>query len=276
MRFVHPTEDQFVTQVMKHLFRSRGVDMSGYSESFVLRAIKKRVSRAGAADQMGYLRILLHSENETNELLGALSINVTEFFRDKGAFEALATRVVRPLLALKAAEGGVLRMWSAGCATGQETYTMAMCLAEELSELPQDKSPVSSILGTDISNAALAKAESGIYTKEEIKGIPEKLLIKYFGKKGLSYEACQGLTRFTRFARENILDKPGSRFFDAIVCRNVLIYFSRDMHTVVVHNLHEALRKGGYLMLGRTETLMGAPRSSFEVVDLENRILRKL
>jgi len=273
---VQPTEDQFVTQVMKHLFRSRGVDMSGYSESFVLRAIKKRVSRAAAADQISYLRILHHSEEETNELLGALSINVTEFFRDKGAFDSFAVKVIRPLLAIKAAERGVLRLWSAGCATGQETYTMAMCLAEELNELPQDKRPISSILGTDISKTALSKAESGIYTKEEIKGIPEKLLSKYFGRKGPSFEACQALTRYTRFARENILDRPGSRFFDAIVCRNVLIYFSREMHTVVVHNLYEALRKGGYLMLGRTETLMGAPRSSFEVIDLENRILRRL
>lgn len=206
---MEPSEDQFVKHVMKHLFKSRGIDMSGYSESFVMRAIKKRVARSGAPDQIGYLRILLHSDSETNELLGALSINVTEFFRDRGAFEAFASKVVRPILATKAAEGGVLRMWSAGCATGQETYTMAMCLAEELNDLPQDGKPICSVLGTDISKGALAKAESGVYTKEEVKGIPEKLLCRYFAKKGSSFEACQSLSRFTRFAKENILDKPG-------------------------------------------------------------------
>ncbi len=270
------SEQQFVTQVMKHLFRSRGIDMSGYSESFVLRAIKKRLGRTMAADQMGYLRILIHSEEETNELLSTLSINVTEFFRDKGAFEAFSEKVVRPLVQLKVSEGGVLRMWSAGCASGQETYTIAMCLAEELARLKGEDVPISSVTGTDISDIALSKAEAAHYTRDEVKGIPEKLLELYFERKGASYEAKPSLTRYVRFMRENLLDEPSQKYYDAVVCRNVLIYFSREMHTAVVRQLHNSLRKGGYLMLGRTETLMGAPRSSFEVVDLENRILRKI
>ncbi len=269
-------DEQFLMQVMKHLFKSRGIDISGYSESFVLRAIKKRVGRTGSPDHTGYLKRLLHSEEETSELLGALSINVTEFFRDKGAFESFEKKAIGPLLESKVQNGALLRIWSAGCATGQETYTIAMCLAEEMKQFEPCKRPLASVLGTDISELALAKAESGIYPREEVKGIPEKLLNQYFVRKGQTFEATPSLTKYVRFARENLLEKPGSKFFDAIVCRNVLIYFSRGMHDVVVQHLYEALRTGGYLMLGRTETLMGAPRSSFEVVDLENRILRKL
>jgi len=269
-------EEQFLMQVMKHLFKSRGIDISGYSESFVMRAIKKRVGRTCSPDHPSYLKVLIHSEEETNELLGALSINVTEFFRDRGAFEAFEKMAIGPLLESKAENGALMRMWSAGCATGQETYTIAMCLAEEMRHLEPGNRPLASVLGTDISKPALAKAESGIYQREEVKGIPEKLLNLYFVRKGQAFEAAPSLTKYVRFARENLLEKPGSKFFDAIVCRNVLIYFSREMHEVVVQNLYESLRKGGYLMLGRTETLMGAPRSAFEVVDLENRILRKL
>jgi chemotaxis methyl-accepting protein methylase len=269
-------EEQFLMQVMKHLFKSRGIDISGYSESFMMRAIRKRVGRTCAPDNPGYLKMLLRSEEETNELLGALSINVTEFFRDRGAFESFEKKAIGPLLESKVQNGALLRIWSAGCATGQETYTIAMCLAEEMKRLEPGKRPLASVLGTDISELALAKAESGIYPREEVKGIPEKLLNLYFVRKGHAFEAAPSLTKYVRFARENLLEKPGSKFFDAIVCRNVLIYFSRKMHEVVVQNLYESLRKGGYLMLGRTETLMGAPRSAFEVVDLENRILRKL
>lgn len=269
-------ERLFTMQVMKHLFKTRGIDISGYSESFVMRAIKKRVGRSGAGDPTGYLKLLLHSEMETNELLAALSINVTEFFRDRGAFEAFQRLAIKPLLDSKVKDGALLRIWSAGCATGQETYTLAICLAEEMKAIDPASRPIASILGTDISEPALAKANAGIYMREELKGVPEKLLNAYFIKHASSYEVSPTIAKYTRFSRENLLDKPGSKYFDAIICRNVLIYFNRKMHETVVKNLYEALRKGGYMMLGRTETLMGAPRSAFDVVDLENRILRKL
>jgi chemotaxis methyl-accepting protein methylase len=268
-------EDQFTTQVMKHLFQSRGIDLSGYSQSFMMRSIKKRLGRSGKSDPASYLQYLINSEEETNELLGALSINVTEFFRDKGAFEAFSKEVIRPLLQSKVGCGGLLRIWSAGCATGQETYTIAICVSQELRRLESDPRILVSVLGTDLSSAALIKAKSGIYRIDEVGGVPDKLLSEYFERKGEAFAVNPSLRRGVRFVRENLLDKPGSRYFDAIVCRNVMIYFSRTMHDKVTMHLYEALKNGGYLMLGRTETLMGSPRAGFDVIDLENRILRK-
>lgn len=268
-------DSQVVTEVMRHLFRSRGIDMSGYSPSFVMRSIKKRVGRSGSANHAAYLKYLRHSEEETNELLAALSINVTEFFRDEGAFEAWYLKVLVPLVAAKREGGGLLRLWSAGCASGQETYTLAMCVNEALKKYAQANMPMFSILGTDISVKALAKAKSGLYTKEEVKGVPEKYLLEYFQKHGNGYEVTDALRKGVRFSRENLLDAPSSKYFDGVVCRNVMIYFSREMHERVVMNLYHALTRDGYLMLGKTETLMGAPRDGFEVVDLEHRILRK-
>lgn len=269
-------EEHFVTQAMRHLFKSRGIDLSGYSESFVMRSLRKRMGRSGARDYTSYLSLLLHSEDETNELLGALSINVTEFFRDKGAFECFTAKVIKPLLSIKRAEGGILRIWSAGCASGQEPYTIALCVAEELRRMSPEKRPMASVVGTDISEKALEKANRGTYTANEVKGVPDKLLADYFDKKGGHFEAGHELQRIVRFSRENLLDPPIQKFFDAVVCRNVMIYFSRRMHDVVTMHLYESLRRGGYMMLGKTETLIGAPRQSFEVVDLENRILRRI
>jgi len=267
-------DEVFLTQTMRHLFQTRGIDLTGYSQSFVYRAIRKRIGRSGAADHTDYLRLLQSSEEETNQLLGALSINVTEFFRDKGAFEAFSEQVIRPLLLSKAGANSILRVWSAGCATGQEVYTIGMCLLEELKRL-RGAAPLVSVVGTDISAQAVAKGKSGLYTREEARGVPDRLLHEYFTKTAQGYEVTERLGRITRFHRENLLDKPEQKHFDAVVCRNVLIYFSRAMHDKVAMNLYHALRQGGYLMLGRTETLMGAPRGVFEVVNLEHRILRK-
>ena len=269
------TEEQFVAQIMRHLFRTRGIDLTGYTQGFVLRSIKKRLGRTGIHDFSQYLKILTDSEEETNQLLAALSINVTEFYRDRGAWDSFSARVVRPLIESKSNGGGMLRIWSAGCATGQETYTIAMCVIEESKRLRSGQPFLTAVVGTDISVSALRKAKDGFYTEHEVRGVSDKLLKEYFVPRRDGYEVSERLHKGVRFTRENLLDKPSSKYFDAIVCRNVMIYFSREMHDTVTMNLYEALRKGGYLMLGQTETLMGAPRSSFEVVDLEHRILQK-
>ncbi len=271
---MEPYDEIFITAVMRHLFQTRGIDLTGYSESFVYRAIRKRIGRSDSSDHNDYLRKLTSSEEETNQLLGALSINVTDFFRDRGAFEAFAECVLRPLLQSKMGANSILRVWSAGCATGQEVYTIAMCLLEEQKRL-HGQSPMLSVVGTDISTQAISKGKGGIYAREEVRNIPERMLREYFLKTNQGYEVSDKLGKITRFHRENLLDNPEQKHFDAVVCRNVLIYFSRSMHDKVTMHLYHALRQGGYLMLGKTETLMGAPRGVFEVVNLEHRILRK-
>ena len=269
------SEEQFVSQIMRHLFKTRGLDLTGYTQGFVLRSIKKRLGRTGIYEFDRYLRLLSDSDEETSQLLAALSINVTEFFRDKGAWDSFSANVVKPLIESKSNGGGILRIWSAGCATGQETYTVAMCILEETKKMNSAFPFLTAVVGTDISVSALDKAKDGIYSKHEVRGIPDKLLREYFVPCRGGYEVSARLHKGVRFARENLLDKPSSKYFDAIVCRNVMIYFSREMHDSVTMNMFEALRKGGYLMLGQTETLMGAPRNSFDVIDLENRILQK-
>ncbi len=270
-------EDQFLELVARHLARSRGIDLMGYSNSFVLRAVKKRMGRTKSRDYLAYLSLLRRSDEETGALVGSLSINVTEFFRDKGAFETFAAKVVRTLLAEKNTPvGGILRIWSAGCATGQETYTLSMCVEEEVRRLEGDIRMVISILGTDLSESAIAYARDGKYKPEELKGVSDRRLKQFFVKVDGGYQVCDAVRRRVRFNTGNLLAKPEGTHFDAVVCRNVLIYFSRPFHDNVLMNLHGALRMGGYLMIGKTETLMGLKRNLFETVDSDCRIYRKM
>lgn len=270
-------EDQAYDLIRRHLLKSRGFDISGYSRSFLGRCVRKRVGRTNSRGVLEYVGLLRRDEEELNELISALSINVTDFFRDRGAFESLSERVIRPLIKEKTEQGwSALRIWSAGCASGQETYTIAMCVAEELRRTKDEQSLVVRITGTDLSRAALERAREGVYTRDRVKALPKRLLGEYFERRGSDYAVSESLRRFVKFSEGNLLDPPTNKHFDVIVCRNVVIYFSRSMHDLVIKNLHSSLRSRGYIMLGRTETLMGSPRQLFEVIDHENRIFRKI
>jgi chemotaxis methyl-accepting protein methylase len=270
-------EEQAFDHVRRYLLKTRGIDLSSYSRSFMMRILRKRMNRVNLDDYMAYVAHLRRSEDETTELITALSINVTDFFRDHGAFETLAAKAIRPLLAEKSNLGwSSLRLWSAGCATGQETYTLAICVAEEMKQLGLGRHrPLVRIVGTDLSVRALEVARRGEYPHERLRGLSRKLIDEHFSEKDGVFEVSPSIRRMVRFRRANLLEPPEQNLFDMVVCRNVIIYFSREAHDAVIVNLHRALRTGGYLMLGRTETLMGAPRGLFESVDSENRIFRK-
>jgi len=269
------SEDQAFEFVRRHLLRSRGVDLNGYSRPFVMRGMRKTMARSEAKSYTDYVRLLRQNEDETTRLLCSLSINVTEFFRDRAAFDSFSVRAIRPLLAEKgSSRGGMLRIWSAGCATGEEAYTLGICVAQELARLKQSK-PLTMVVGTDISPKALDRARKGFFSDEQVRGLSENTLRTYFERVEGGFVASEALRKGVRFTRQNLLDAPTTRYFDAVVCRNVVIYFSRPMHEQVMKSLHGALRTNGFLMLGRTETLMGSFRKRFEVVDPENRIFRK-
>ncbi len=269
-------DPKLLESIRLHLLKSRELDISGYSGTFVLRSVRKRMGRAGTADLVDYVRLLRASDEETTELIGALSINVTDFFRDEGAFEALSEKVLRPVIRSKTGTGGIVRIWSAGCATGQEMYTLAICLDQELKRAGSNDNIIGAVTGGDLSKTALAFARRGVYTKEQVSRVPLHYLHEYFVEDGDSYAVGEALRRRVRLVQENLLDEPRSRFFDVVVCRNVLIYFSRPMHDRVVMNLYRSLRPGGYLMLGRTESMVGGPRTHYELVDAENRIFRRV
>jgi chemotaxis methyl-accepting protein methylase len=273
---MEPEDDQAYDLIRRYLLKGRGFDLSGYSQSFISRSIRKRIGRRGCGTALEYVGLLRRDDEEVNELILALSVNVTDFFRDDDAFTALSSLVIRPLVSQKVEQGwSALRIWSAGCATGQETYTIAICVAEELRKLRPESDLVVRIIGTDLSKKALGYAQRGLYTPDQVKGVPRRILSEYFSATDSGHEIVPLIKRDVKFSEGNLLNRPEKKFFDVVVCRNVVIYFSRPMHDKVITNFHLALKSGGYLMLGRTETLLGSPRRLFEAVDHENRIFRK-
>ncbi len=269
-------DDRGQELIRRHLLKTRGFDLSGYSPSFINRSVRKRIGRTGSKSMLEYVGLLRRDDDEVNELISALSVNVTDFFRDDDAFTTLSRLVLRPLVKEKADQGwSALRIWSAGCATGQETYTIAICVAEEIKRLGVAEDLPVRIVGTDLSAKALSQAQRGRYSGEQVKRVPAECLSSYFSKTGSGYEVGREIRKNVKFSEGNLLDAPEKKHFDLVVCRNVVIYFSRPMHDKVISNFHLALKSQGYLMLGRTETLLGQPRSLFEAVDHENRIFKK-
>ena len=219
-------------------------------------------------DYLDYLEV--HPE-EFEELFDALLINVTSFFRDAAAWQSLRESVIPDLLARRA-DDDPIRVWSAGCASGQETYSLAMTLAEALG--PEEYRRRVKIYGTDIDEDALAQARAASFTAKEVEGVPEDLLERYFERSDRRYAFRDALRRTVIFGRNNLLeDAPISRL-DLLVCRNTMMYFTADSQERILRHFHFALVEGGALMLGKSEMML-THRSSFAAIDLQQRIFRR-
>jgi two-component system CheB/CheR fusion protein len=220
-------------------------------------------------DYLDYLEV--HPE-EYEELFNTLLINVTEFFRDPPAWEHLRDDVLPELLAAKD-ENEPIRVWSAGCASGQEAYTAAMVLAELLGE-DAFRERVK-IYATDIDEDALTTARLAVYTAKQLGGVPEELRERYFERADQRWAFRKDLRRTVIFGRNNLVsDAPISRL-DLLICRNTLMYFTAETQGRILRHFHFALRSDGVLMLGKSE-MMIAHRDVFAAVDLNRRIFRKL
>src|SRR5262249_44592363 len=204
-------------------------------------------------------------------LFNTLLINVTEFFRDAPAWEHLRDDVLPELLAAKEGDEPI-RVWSAGCASGQEAYTAAMVLAEQLGDdayLERVK-----IYATDIDEEALTTARHAIYTQKQLESVPEELRSKYFERADQRMAFRKDLRRTVIFGRNNLVsDAPISRL-DLLICRNTLMYFNAETQARILRHFHFALRDHGVLLLGRSEMML-SHRDLFTAVDLKQRIFAK-
>lgn len=185
----------------------------------------------------------------------AMTTNETFFFRDKSPFELFRDQVLPSLLQKKGANGTV-RIWCAGCSTGQEPYSLAMLLADNAAKSGNMQFE---ILGTDISERVLEKAQSGLYTQFEVqRGLPVASLVKYFEKTGELWRLKPEIRAQVKFKKANLLDDFSAMGpFDVIYCRNVLIYFDQPSKQKVLERMGSMMGDEGYLFLGAAETVMG-------------------
>ena len=265
-----PASSEF-TRLLSYLKTSRGFDFGAYKVSSLMRRIQKRMREVGVQEYGQYIDFLEVHPHEFGPLFDTVLINVTGFFRDTPAWSCLAEKILPRILESQDPDGP-LRMWSAGCASGEEAFTLAMVLAEAIGE--EELRRRVKIYGTDADEDALASARQGNYEARQITGVPEELLGKYFEQTGARHVFRADLRRCLIFGRHDLIQDAAISRLDLLVCRNTLMYFNSETQEKILARFHFALNKHGYLFLGKAETLL-AHTSSFRPVDLKHRIFMR-
>ena len=262
--------DQDLEKILSYLNEKRGVDFFGYRPSMIGRRAKNRLAAVRMDNFPEYLGHIKKNEEELNNLINVLTINVSRFFRNPLTFEYIADRVL-PALAtqIKEVPGRSLRVWSAGCSTGEEPYSMAILIDEFMKN--EALKFGSHVFATDIDEEALKNAREGVYRFESIKDLKYRFLKQYFTIHNETYTLNPEIKELVNFSIYDMLDPrtsspPESIFggFDMVLCRNVLIYFSKQYQEKIFEKLCHSLVRGGYLVLGRAEIPMRDHRIRFE------------
>ncbi|OIV36231.1 chemotaxis protein CheR [Mangrovactinospora gilvigrisea] len=264
--------DAGLEKLLEFLRDSRGFDFTGYRRTSLGRRIRKRMSDAGVPGYQEYRDLLEADPSEFATLFTTILINVTSFLRDGPAWENLRTQVV-PELVADVDPDEEIRVWSAGCSSGEEAYSLAMVFAEALGVAEAIRRV--KIYGTDVDEDALRDARSGLYGPKALEPLPEELREKYFEPNGGRFAFRSDLRRRVIFGRHDITrDAPISRL-NLLVCRNTLMYFNAEAQARIVDRFHFALRERGVLFLGKAEMLLN-DGERFEVVDMAQRFFRRL
>jgi two-component system, chemotaxis family, CheB/CheR fusion protein len=264
-------EENLIVQILLLLRQRMGVDFACYKRPTLLRRIQRRMALHKLESLKEYHAYLRSHNGEAKELYGDILIHVTGFFRDAAVFQALKKKVFPVLLKGKAPETAV-RLWVPGCSTGEEVYSLAICLLEYLGEHKLSY-PVQ-IFGTDINEGALEKARAGLYPESIRTDVSAERLRRFFAKAERGYRINKSVREVCIFARQNVAVDPPFSNIDLISCRNVLIYLGTPLQRKVLPLFHYALRPDGFLLLGSSETV-GSFADLFSLVDNKTRAYRK-
>jgi two-component system, chemotaxis family, CheB/CheR fusion protein len=259
------------TRLLEYLRNTRGFDFTGYKISSLTRRIRKRMAEVRVGTYAEYTDYLEVHPEEFSSLFNTVLINVTSFFRDPEAWEYLAGQVIPRILEDKG-PAGLVRVWSAGCAAGQEAYTVAMLLVEALGE--QAFRERVKIYATDADEEALAQARQASYDAHQVEGLSPERLARFFEPVNGRHAFRNDLRRCLIFGRHDLVQDAAISRVDLLVCRNTLMYFNAETQGRILARFHFALAKTGYLFLGRAETLL-AHGDSFRPVDLKHRVFQR-
>ena len=254
-----PDERAFLALTEK-ISRARGVSCESYKDKCLKRRIAVRMRARGVHTYADYAKLLDQDAREYQDLLDALTINVTKFFRNSETWEAL-----RPYLVTLGGSRPELRVWSAGCASGEEPYTIAILLLETLGE------ERASIDATDIDRLSLERTRQARYAETAFSDMPAGLQRRYF-RDGQPIQQVRDLVRV--LPHDLTRDPPPRPLYDLIVCRNVVIYFERAAQERLFQTFVNSLSPSGILLLGKVETLFGPARSQLTLEDPRERIYR--
>ncbi len=259
------------TRLLEYLKASRGFDFGAYKVSTLMRRVQKRMREVGVQSYSQYADYLEVQPNEFGPLFDTVLINVTAFFRDPEAWQFVREHILPRIVRDKAPDAPI-RIWSAGCASGEEAYTLAMLLAEAVGE--EDFRKRVKIYATDADEEALIVARQGTYSERDVAGIPPDLLEKYFKTSGSRRVFRNELRRCLIFGRHDLIQDAAISRLDLLVCRNTLMYFNVEAQDRILARFHFAVNRTGYLFLGKAETLL-SHNSNFKPVELKHRVFSR-
>jgi chemotaxis protein methyltransferase CheR len=264
-------DDEFQVLVQK-ASKTSGVALTSYRDSYLRRRIDIRMKTVGIDNYTTYMRYMDKNKNEVTEFMNAITINVTEFMRDKTPFLFFQKEILPELIEKKKkSQNHLVRFWSAACSNGEEPYSIAICAKEAV---PEDWSI--SIYATDIDEDSLNRASKGIYTKEQLKNLEQRHIQKYFEPSGKDFKV-KNINRLSiRFMKHDLTSRsPVSKHFDTVFCRNVMIYFNEEQKIKMLTDFYNSLADDGYLIIGKSETLPDEIKELFVTANVKEKIYKK-
>jgi chemotaxis protein methyltransferase CheR len=267
-------QDRDFKLLRQEIFKDTSLDLQQYKDNYLKRRIGIRMRARGIDTYSDYLHLLRSDPLEYQYLLKNISINVTHFFRDPEAFQIIEKEIL-PLMIYEKVKNNrrVIRLWCAGCSSGEEAYSYAILLKDLLGE--EFNNFIVSVHGTDIDDRALAVAKKGRYLPRQIENVKHTFLKRFFTFDGERYQVSDEIKGMLHFKKQDLFSGEKSRHFDLISCRNVFIYFSKEMQSKLFSEFYKALNEGGYLVIGKTETLVGGAKDRFLTINSRERIFQK-
>ena len=261
-------------ELLIYLKQAQQIDLTGYKRGILMRRTLTRMQQVGVQHYQDYLDYLEQQPEESTYLLNTFFINFTDFFRDRPVWDCLADQIIPQIVANKEPNEPI-RVWSAGCASGEEAYSLAMLLAEALG-IEQFQQRVR-IYGTDADQDAVTQASKGYYPARAVEAIPVGLREQYFERRNEGYLWRADLRRSIVFHRHDLIQSPPLPCIDLLVCRNTLMYFMQEAQIRALVRFHFSLRNNGFLLLGHSENLVARPqRLLFTHVDRLARVFAKV
>jgi two-component system CheB/CheR fusion protein len=266
-----PAWDEDWMRIFKLLRDSSGVDFTFYKKPTISRRIARRMALKHIERVSGYLKELLTDPEEVDSLYRDLLIQVTSFFRDPDAFRVLRNKIFPQILARKPA-GQTIRIWVPGCSSGEEAYSIAICLLENLGDRAASN-PIQ-IFASDISEQAIEIARAGLYPADALHKLSKNRIRRFFDRVNGSFQIKSGVRDLCIFARHDLIRDPPFSRIDLISCRNVLIYLEPVLQRRILATFRYALQAGGFLLLGKSESLSGFP--DLKIADRKNKFFAKV
>jgi len=267
-------DDIGIGRLLANLHAKFGKDFTNYRVSCLQRRLALRMAVLKVTTLDEYLACLSANPEEIEQLLDTVTIHVTDFFRDADVYEALEMQILPELVEHKThSPSRTIRIWSAGCSTGEEAYSIAITVLEYLHA--HEAPLVLEVYGTDISKEACATAREGVYPERKVNRVPARLRQKYFEPESSGYRVAADTRRRVRFSVHDLFSAVPFSSLDIVLCRNVLIHFDHAVRNGVLARFHESLGDRGLLILGKSEAVTGTALDLFDLVDPRTKMYRK-